>query len=306
MSAGEHRWFDHLPAVTAEVDCGNARHRITWRRARLVLEDHDVLAERALVALGGEPPLCLQTLDAWRRPALAAGMLQRLLLDDNMLDEAELMARRLRYETAIVNAKEDWPRPIPAAVAAQVGAMRQADLEREQRMWSVTLIESLPPQLRRRMALAAIVHLARSPRDAEDLRTARASLDFTLSHVAIPLFERSVRRWIRNLKSYAGVVVQARSAAHGQPPGCTAHIDHSGAQATLALPPTWFTDIWAPGIALVDDCFVLRRASRAGDASSAHVIAIRFERTSRDVSRAVQEPAIVTRGANGEWSLRWL
>jgi hypothetical protein len=305
MTAGGHRWFDHLPAVTAEVDCGDERHRITWRRAKLVLEDHDVVAERALVALGAEPPLCLQTLDAWRQPVLAAGMLQRLLLDDNTLDEAELTARRLRYEIAIMKAKEDWPRPIPAAVAARFSAMRQADLEREQRMWTVTLIESLPPQLRRRMAFAAIVHLARNSSDAEDLRTARASLAFTMSHIATPLLERSVRRWVRNLKAYASVLVEVWPAAHGESPGCAAHIDNSGARATLTLAPTWITDIWAHGIALVDDCFVLRRG-RAGDASWAHVIAIRFERTSRDVSRAVQAPAIVARGANGRWTLRWL
>jgi hypothetical protein len=61
---------------------------------------------------------------------------------------------------------------VSAAAVTHLSAPRQRDLEPEERMWSITLIESLPPELRRRMALAAIVHLARSSSDAEDLSTA--------------------------------------------------------------------------------------------------------------------------------------
>ena len=53
--------------MTAEFHCGGQHHRIVWRRGKLVLEDHDLLAERSLIALGSEPPLCVEVLDAWRR-----------------------------------------------------------------------------------------------------------------------------------------------------------------------------------------------------------------------------------------------
>lgn len=115
-----------------------------------------------------------------------------------------------------------------------------------------------------------------------------------------------MRRWRRNLKPFASVLVDARMPAPGEQAACTAHIDNSGAQATLTLPLAWFTDVWAHGMALVDDCFVLRRASGAGDESRVDVIAVRFERTGRDLSRAVQARAVVTKGADGEWSLGWL
>jgi len=51
VSSGERRWFDDRPEVTAEIGCGRQR-RIAWRRGKLVLEDHDLLAERSLTALG--------------------------------------------------------------------------------------------------------------------------------------------------------------------------------------------------------------------------------------------------------------
>jgi hypothetical protein len=310
MTAGGHRWFDHLPAVTAEVACGDKRHRITWQRAKLVLEDHDLLAERSLVALGGEPPLCLQILDAWRQPVLAPDMLDRLLLDERTMDPEEFLLRRLRYEQALETAMGGFPFVLPRAVWSRVkAAMRQRtehEFEREQRLWKSTLIESLPPQLRRRRALAGIVQLARSASGDDDRYRPLELPEFMLRSVAEPLLERSVRRWRRNLKPFASVLVEARLQAPGEPAGCTARIDNSGAHVTLTLPLVWFTDVWAHGIALVDDCFVLRRATGERDESRVDVIAVRFERTSRDLSTAVQARAVVTRGAEGEWSLSWL
>ncbi len=66
MTAGRARWCDHIPAVTAFVDCGGERHRVTWRRGKVVLEDHDLTAEMAMRAFGGEPLPCLGVLKRWR------------------------------------------------------------------------------------------------------------------------------------------------------------------------------------------------------------------------------------------------
>jgi hypothetical protein len=191
-------------------------------------------------------------------------------------------------------------------VAAFHTAFSESQLARERRMWTLTLIEALPPDLRRRFALAAIVHCVRHWDDEDFRHWHLPYVESTLRTIATSLLERSVRGWRRNLKGYGDVRVQARLLAPRQRPGCTARIDHGGADVLVALPLEWFIEVWAQGIALVDDCFVLGSGSHAGDATWAHVIAIRFERTSRDKSRGVQAPAIVTRGANGEWSLRWL
>jgi hypothetical protein len=50
----------------ATVECSGELHRIAWRRGKLVLEDHDLGAERTMLALGGEMPACLATVQLWR------------------------------------------------------------------------------------------------------------------------------------------------------------------------------------------------------------------------------------------------
>jgi hypothetical protein len=47
-----------------EADAG--QHRVSWSRGRVALHDHDLAAERVLVALRGEPCPCLLILDALR------------------------------------------------------------------------------------------------------------------------------------------------------------------------------------------------------------------------------------------------
>ena len=66
MSRRVGRWCDHVPPATAVVECGGEDHRITWRRGKLVLEDHDLSAELAMVAFGGQPCACLRALQLWR------------------------------------------------------------------------------------------------------------------------------------------------------------------------------------------------------------------------------------------------
>lgn len=39
---------------------------MTWRRGKVVLEDHDLSAERTMLAFGGELPACLRVLQLWR------------------------------------------------------------------------------------------------------------------------------------------------------------------------------------------------------------------------------------------------
>jgi hypothetical protein len=60
------RWCDRLEAVSELVECGGQRHRVSWRRGSLVVEDHDLAAERAMRALGAETPDCLRLVKQWR------------------------------------------------------------------------------------------------------------------------------------------------------------------------------------------------------------------------------------------------
>ena len=60
------RWYHHVGAVSATVPCEGEQHRVTWRRGKFVIEDHDLSAERAMLVLGGEPCACLHALRLWR------------------------------------------------------------------------------------------------------------------------------------------------------------------------------------------------------------------------------------------------
>jgi len=55
-----------VDAVSATVPCEGEDHRVTWRRGKFVLEDHDLSAERAMLVLGGEPCACLHAMRLWR------------------------------------------------------------------------------------------------------------------------------------------------------------------------------------------------------------------------------------------------
>lgn len=59
------RWYDAVPEATAVVDCGGEKHRVTWRRGKVVLEDHDLSAERGMLAFGGELCGCMRVLEMW-------------------------------------------------------------------------------------------------------------------------------------------------------------------------------------------------------------------------------------------------
>jgi hypothetical protein len=59
------RWYDPVPEASAVVKCGGEQHRVTWRRGKLVLEDHDLTAERTMLVFGGELCECMRVLEMW-------------------------------------------------------------------------------------------------------------------------------------------------------------------------------------------------------------------------------------------------
>ena len=313
LKATPLRWFDALPAVTAEIDCGGEEHRITWRRGKLVLEDHDVLAERALMSLGARPPVCVEILDAWRR-LRNTYLLYDLLVSEPTVSAEELRRKKAQREAHITHVRLMAQRE-RARLAKQPGGSemlkqleRQAAdaLERELHIWAITLIEALPAALRKTLALSLIVHVARHWHDEDFRRTHARHVESSLTAIAAPLFEQSARRWRANMKPYAVFVAESWLLAPGEQPMCAAWADSGGAHAALSLPVSWFTDVWARGISLVDGCFVLGLAETPRDETHLQVLALRWERQGREISRSVTAPALVTRAGDGEWRLRWM
>ncbi len=301
MNPQAGRWYEGLPDVTAEFDCGGQRHRIVWRRGKLVLEDHDLLAERTLIALGSEPPLCLEVLDAWRRlrgPELVAD-----LLVGRTVPGDELASRRLRHVDAIRHGTEVLAGP--AQILRGVLAMTQRNIDQERRTWATTLLHALPGEFRSRLVLALIVELERHWHDEQFRNDHREHAERVLAQTAGALVGRSARSARRDLRPHRKLVIACRVAEPGEPPGCSVRLGPDGGAGVVALPLVWFTDVWSRRLALVDNCVVTRRAAGAVDAATVPVLALRWEHDRRGVSRAVEAPAVATRGEDGAWALRW-
>ena len=97
-------WYRRVPWLDVLVDCGGVQHTVRWRRGRLVLLDHDVAAERAVAALGGDPCACVGVLDVWRRACEAAsGRAHRRALPEDLRPTAALCR--------MVTAERRWADP---------------------------------------------------------------------------------------------------------------------------------------------------------------------------------------------------
>lgn len=295
------RWCDDLPDVAADMDCGGQRHRVLWRRGKLVLEDHDLLAERTLVALGAEPPLCVELLDAWR--ALRGPQLLPALLDRETVPIEELASHRTRHAEAIEAAKRFIAGQGQILRGLLAGAQR--DIAREKTTWANTLLQALPVDFRHRLALAVIVAIDRHWHDEEFRSAQREHVDAALGATAGACVERCARGCRRDLAPIARFVIQSRVLAPEEPPGCSVRVDRRGGTGTVALPLAWFTDVWSRRLALVDESFVMRRAADAADAAAVPVVALRWERDGDGACRAVEAAAVVTPDDDGAWTLHW-
>jgi hypothetical protein len=59
-------WYHHIPGAVGYVPCEGEQHKVSWRRGKFVLENHDLSAEQALLAFGGTPCACMRALKLWR------------------------------------------------------------------------------------------------------------------------------------------------------------------------------------------------------------------------------------------------
>lgn len=133
-------WYATFPPVRVGVPCGGADHHLTWRKGALCLDDHDLGAEVALEALGGDPVPCVAVLRAWRavcgspRPLSAWG------------ETAQLGSHAATPRAGPMRAQLDaLPGPLHDVVAA-------ASLVRAQRHAARGDAVNLPAQLHRLVA----------------------------------------------------------------------------------------------------------------------------------------------------------
>lgn len=274
-----------------------------------MLEDHDLLAERSLAALGSAPAVCVEILDAWR---LIRGTEQLcdLLLWDERLSPELLRARREAHERRLEDLRRRQHlsrlRQFPKFQSRVEAAKRRAEknIAFENRVWALTLLEVLPVALRQRLALSVLVNAGRQW-ELEASREERLHhVESALTQLALPLLERSASEWRRNRKTHSSIDAEVWLRQPQEEPACTLWSDSRGAHGALSLPLAWFTDVWARGIALVDGCFVLEVARPPRRRDSLDVLALRWERRHRELSRATPAPALVVR-RGAEWRFAW-
>lgn len=226
----------------------------------------------------------MQVLDAWRRMRGPKLLYEFLLREDTMSAE-EYAFHRSRFAAQLHRLNR--PPPVPPQAAA---AWRRTRLERDKQVWDTMLIEALPAELRRTLGLSALVAFERQWHDEECRRVHEQHVAAAPTKIAEPLFEQSVRHWRRNLKPQATFVLGLWLRAPDEPPACSGWVDSGGAFATLTVSTSWFTRVWAHGLALVDGCFVLRRGDGSRDGSSFPVLAVRWEREGGGISGRGRHP----------------
>lgn len=306
-------WFHGLPSVTADIVCGGERHQITWRRGRLILENHDALAEQSLTALGAKPPLCVELLETWRTRR-DIELLHELLLGENTLSPAELAMRKSRHEAEVESARR-MPHTTMARHGGRPGGAKKVRvverqvgerLTTEKEAWAATLTEALPPELRKPLALSVIVSLERHWHKDEFRRRHQRQIEPVLEALAAPLLEQSTQGQRRSRKRPRGFVTEAALLAPGEQSRCEVWDDRRVVHATVSLPPAWFIDVWARGIAVVDGYFVLGVELVSPDGTQMRVRVVRLRRWSWRRWRSFESSALLTRRGHAQWQLGWV
>lgn len=235
------RWYDGLAPVTAQVHCRDRAqwHRVTWRRGRVVAEDHDLGAEAALAGLGGGRCPCLEVLEACR-----AGF---------GVDDLFALWTEGAEPIGATHALERWHRRTGRTPPGTAG--RAARLADERR---TALVASLPLAFRRRLALGVFRSIARE---------ADAALAASASHPGFAPVLGSVlgRAASASLPpAAAGLPVDQRWALTGPggPAGVEGRLGANGGWLRLGVSAGWVAEVWAWDLALVDGHLVLEVVDR--------------------------------------------
>ena len=239
------------------VSCSGEQHRVTWRRGKVVLEDHDLGAEEAMLAFGGRPCACLEVLHRWRDMrswAMSVGLFQQM--------QARLGPANL---------------PVPQELLPVQELTLLLTWERSWRRWG------------RSSDYERLV--------GEELR--KRALGPLREHLAV---------WRQRAGARLVSPPQVRVLRPGQRPRLLGSIDRVRATATAVLGVPWVLRVWARGIAVVDDAFVLEVTEEPeetyGETSGARVLAARWQAQPSGVWAPVAGPARV-RGQGEGRRLDW-
>lgn len=246
------RWCDHVEPATATVECSGARHRLSWRRGHLVVEDHDLGAERTMRALGAETPTCLRILTQWRQLHTWATSTELFAQMRSRLGDEQLLG------------------PGDLTVPHELGLLLTWE-----RAWRMSSYYGEGHELLLQAQLRA--------RAFEPVRT----------HLAL---------WADRLGYRQSPNIEVKILRPGQDPRVVGAIDRFTARATAAFGVRWVLEVWARGLALVDDALVL---GLQGSPRALHARAVRWEPRAGDEARPVVATVTLGRRPDGSWARSW-
>lgn len=243
------RWSLRVEPITGLVPCNDEQHRVTWRRGKLVLEDHDLGAERAMIALGDPPCFCMRVLKLWR---------------------------------------DQWTMP--------------PDLFRqmEARLGALAVPELAPVR-----ELAMVRNWERAWHRSSYQSKHGALLAEPLRARAVPALRRHLGLWAERLGCRVVSAAEVRLLPRRDSPSLTGTMDAVGARAAARLGATWLLDVWAAGLATVDDGFVLEVVDESGHPTALDVRAARWKRQPDGHCTPETAAARVRRADDGRWALEW-
>lgn len=246
------RWCDHLAPVTATVACSGTEHRLSWRRGAVVVEDHDLGAERTMKALGAETPACLRILAQWRQ-------------------------------------LHTW------ATSTELFAQMRARLGDEKLLGPGALA---PPH-----ELALLLTWERAWRFSSFYgKGHELLLQSHLQTCAIEPVRRHAALWADRLGHPQPPRVEVKILRPGQDPRVVGVIDRFTTQVRAGFGVRWVLEVWARGLALVDDALVL---DVVGSSRGLSARALRWERNGGGEARPVVATAQLARDPEGRWRIRW-
>ena len=289
-----NRWCDTIAPVTIPVRCGDAVHLVSWRRGKLVLEDHDLTAERSLGALGGEPCPCVRILQAWSGPATKPselvqyfGAIKELLqrptsaITYDVPDIADVVAPSASFS----------PRAMTRAARARIEQFRREQGDRFVR-WT------FPTELLSRYVLGVVVRCGRQW-ESLGLEEQWAIQDRLIPRAETSILE-SITSWCQ--VHAVNVHIEGQFVGPHDKPAITGYVAGHRGEAFFSLPLTWAIDVWAAGRAVVDGCFVLEATDGPGGAEAT---VVRWERLTPAGSEPVAVPARLWHTSEGAWRLRF-
>jgi hypothetical protein len=218
-------WYRGLPRVRVDIECASGPHHVSWQRGRLAVEDHDVAAELAVEALGGERPPCVVLYSTWR----------------------ELCGSGTSTEALLA--------PVTAglAVGSSSSRRRAGAIERA--------LGGLPEPLRDVMALIALVRGERAAQGSDPPVPAQVHRLIS-AHVSTAM-RRSLGA-AQRAGGRTAVSARLTVVPLNDEPAVDIAGDRRGLRVALNLPARWLVEVAGRGAASIGDRFVLRLRPPSG------------------------------------------